>query len=156
KGVLWRHEDFFFSALAGGNHYGPPYRTVAEVVAAAVQTPEMGYLLPVPLMHGSGTYTIFTAFLLGAQVVITRRFDPARIAALLADEKVMLMAVVGDAMARPVADELAAHRDRYNLSAWLVLGSGGALLSPAVREQLLAVRPGLYITDRFGSSETGT
>jgi len=156
KGVLWRHEDFFFSALAGGNHYGPPYRTVAEVIAAAVQTPEMGYLLPVPLMHGSGTYTIFTAFLLGAKVVITRRFDPARIAALLADEKVMLMAVVGDAMARPVADELAAHRDRYNLSAWLVLGSGGALLSPAVREQLLAVRPGLYITDRFGSSETGT
>ena len=32
KGVLWRHEDFYWSALAGGNHYGPPRTSVAEVV----------------------------------------------------------------------------------------------------------------------------
>lgn len=156
KGVLWRHEDFFYSALAGGNHYGEPRRSVEEVVAAAAATPEMGYLLAVPLMHGSGTYTIFTAFLLASKVVITRRFDPARIAGLMQDEKIMLVAVVGDAMARPIADELAAHPGKYDLSSWLVFGSGGALLSPAVREQLLAVRPELFITDRFGSSETGT
>ncbi len=156
KGVLWRHEDFFFSALAGGNHYGAPRQSAAEVVAAAVATPELGYLLAVPLMHGSGTYTIFTAFLLASKVVITRRFDPARIARLLQDEKIMLVAVVGDAMARPIADELAARPGQYDLSSWLVLGSGGALLSPSVRAQLLAVRPELFITDRFGSSETGT
>ncbi len=156
KGVLWRHEDFFFSALAGGNHYGPPYRSVSALVEAAAGSPEMGYLLAVPLRHGSGTYTIFTAFLMASKVVITRRFDPATIATLLAAERVAVTAVVGDAMARPIADELAAHPDRYDLSCWLVFGSGGALLSPAVREQLLAVRPGLFITDRFGSSETGT
>jgi len=156
KGVLWRHEDFFFSALAGGNHYGAPRQSAAEVVAAAAATPEMGYLLAVPLMHGSGTYTIFTAFLLASKVVITRRFDAARIARLMQDEQIMLLAVVGDAMARPIADELAARPDQYDLSSWLVIGSGGALLSPSVREQLLAVRPELFITDRFGSSETGT
>jgi 3-oxocholest-4-en-26-oate---CoA ligase len=156
KGVLWRHEDFFVSALAGGNHYGPPRQRAAEVVAAAVATPELGYLISAPLMHGSGTYTIFTAFLLATKVVITRRFDAARIARLIQDEKIMLLAVVGDAMARPIADELAARPGQYDLSSWLVLGSGGALLSPSVREQLLAVRPGLFITDRFGSSETGT
>ena len=154
--MLWRHEDFFFSALAGGNHYGAPRRSAAEVVAAAAATPEMGYLLAVPLMHGSGTYTIFTAFLLASKVVITRRFDAARISRLMQDEQIMLMAVVGDAMARPIADELAARPGQYDLSSWLVLGSGGALLSPSVREQLLAVRPELFITDRFGSSETGT
>ena len=109
KGVLWRHEDFFFSALAGGNHYGAPYGTVEEVVAAAAATPELGYLLAVPLMHGSGTYTIFTAFLMASKVVITRRFDAARVAELLGEEKIMLTAVVGDAMARPIADELAAY-----------------------------------------------
>ncbi|HUJ08223.1 MAG TPA: AMP-binding protein [Streptosporangiaceae bacterium] len=156
KGVLWRHEDFYFSALAGGNHYGAPCGTVGELVAAAERTPEMGYLLAVPLMHGSGTYTIFTAFLMAAKVVITRRFDPARVARLMAEEKIMLVAVVGDAMARPLADELAARPGEYDLSSWLVLGSGGALLSPSVRAQLLAVRPELFITDRFGSSETGT
>jgi 3-oxocholest-4-en-26-oate---CoA ligase len=64
--------------------------------------------------------------------------------------------VVGDAMARPIAEELAAHPGKYDISAWLVCGSGGALLSPSVRAQLLAVRPELFITDRFGSSETGT
>lgn len=156
KGVLWRHEDFFYSALAGGNHYGAPRTSLEDVVAAAVETPEMGYLLAVPLMHGSGTYTIFTAFLMASKVVLTRRFDPARIGTLIGEEKIMLMAVVGDAMARPIAEELAAHPGRYDLASWIVLGSGGALLSPAVREQVLAVRPGLFITDRFGSSETGT
>jgi 3-oxocholest-4-en-26-oate---CoA ligase len=156
KGVLWRHEDFFFSALAGGNHYGAPRQSAAEVVAAAAATPEMSYLLAVPLMHGSGTYTIFTAFLLASKVVITRRFDAARIARLMQDEQIMLLAVVGDAMARPIADELAARPGQYDLASWLVIGSGGALLSPSVREQLLAVRPELFITDRFGSSETGT
>jgi 3-oxocholest-4-en-26-oate---CoA ligase len=156
KGVLWRHEDFYYSALAGGNHYGAPYTTVSDLVATATQTPEMGYLLAVPLMHGSGTYTIFTAFLMGSKVVISRRFDAARIAGLLQDEKIMLTAVVGDAMARPIAEELAAHPGAYDISSWLVCGSGGALLSPSVRAQLLAVRPELFITDRFGSSETGT
>ena len=45
KGVLWRHEDFYWSALAGGNHYGEPRRSVEEVVAAAVAMPAGGYLL---------------------------------------------------------------------------------------------------------------
>jgi acyl-coenzyme A synthetase/AMP-(fatty) acid ligase len=68
----------------------------------------------------------------------------------------MAVAVVGDAMARPIADELAAHRDRYDLSSLFIFGSGGALLSKTVRDQLQSLLPGLYITDRFGASETGT
>ena len=63
----------------------------------------------------------------------------------------MPVAVVGDAMARPLADELAARPGEYDLSCWLVLGSGGALLSPSVRAPALALRPELFITDRFGS-----
>jgi acyl-CoA synthetase (AMP-forming)/AMP-acid ligase II len=156
KGVLWRHEDFYASALAGGNHYGEPRRSVDEVTAAAVAMPAGGYLLCAPLMHGAGTYTLFTAFLLGSTVVISRRFDPANVLALIGTEKVMAVAVVGDAMARPLADELAAHPGEYDLSSWYILGSGGALLSDSVRDQFQALRPELYITNRFGSSETGT
>jgi acyl-coenzyme A synthetase/AMP-(fatty) acid ligase len=59
-------------------------------------------------------------------------------------------------MARPIADELAAHPGRYNLSSLFIVGSGGALLSPAVREQLQGLLPNVYITDRFGASESGT
>jgi acyl-CoA synthetase (AMP-forming)/AMP-acid ligase II len=156
KGVLWRHEDFFFSALAGGNHYGPPRLTVAEVVAAAAEVPSGGYLITAPMMHGAGTYTLFSALLLGAKVVISPRFDAADTLALVAAEKAMALAVVGDAMARPLADELAAHPGKYDLSSLYIFGSGGALLSASVRTQLQEMYPNLYITDRFGASETGT
>jgi acyl-CoA synthetase (AMP-forming)/AMP-acid ligase II len=156
KGVLWRHEDFYASALAGGNHYGEPRRSVDEVVAAAVAMPEGGYLLTAPLMHGAGTYTLFTAFLLGSTVVISRKFDPAAVLSLIGRERVMAVAIVGDAMGRPIADELAANPGAYDLSSWFILGSGGALLSDSVRDQIQALRPELYITNRFGASETGT
>lgn len=156
KGVLWRHEDFYFSALAGGNHYGEPRLTTGEVVDAALAMPEGGYLLAAPLMHGAGTYTLFTALLLASTVVISRRFDAAAILRLIGEEKVMAVAVVGDAMARPIADELAARAGSYDLSSWHVLGSGGALLSQSVRDQIQALCPSLYITNRFGASESGT
>jgi len=156
KGVLWRHEDFFFSALAGGNHYGPPRLSVEEVVAAAAEVPSAGYLITAPMMHGAGTYTLFSAFLLGSKVVISRKFDAAQMLRLVKDEQAMALAVVGDAMARPIADELAAHPGEYDLSSLFILGSGGALLSQAVRDQLQRMLPNLYITNRFGASETGT
>ncbi len=156
KGVLWRHEDFFFSALAGGNHYGEPRRSLEEIVAAAAQIPSAGYLITAPMMHGAGTYTLFTAFLLGSKVVISRKFDAAQTLRLVKSEQAMTLAVVGDAMARPLADELASRPGEYDLSSLFVLGSGGALLSPAVRAQLQRLLPNLYITDRFGASETGT
>jgi 3-oxocholest-4-en-26-oate---CoA ligase len=156
KGVLWRHEDFFFSALAGGNHYGPPRLSVEEIVAAAAEVPSAGYLITAPMMHGAGTYTLFSAFLLGSKVVISRRFDAAQTLRLVRDEQAMALAVVGDAMARPLADELAAHPGEYDLSSLFILGSGGALLSDSVRAQWQGLLPDLYITNRFGASETGT
>jgi fatty-acyl-CoA synthase len=70
-------------------------------------------------------------------------------------EKVTTITVVGDAMARPLADELAANPDAYDLSALFALGSGGAILSQGVKDQFTQVRPDLIITDAFGASETG-
>ena len=37
----------------------------------------------------------------------------------------------------------------------LVVGSGGAPLSPAVKDQLTALLPNTFVIDSFGSSETG-
>ena len=116
KGVLWRHEDFFFAALAGGNHYGEPRQSIEDIVTAAAQVPSAGYLITAPMMHGAGTYTLFSAFMLGSKVVISRRFDAAETLRLAGSEQAMALAVVGDAMARPLADELAAHPDQYDLS----------------------------------------
>ena len=36
KGVLWRHQDFYFSMLAGGNPTGPPLLTVGEVADVVI------------------------------------------------------------------------------------------------------------------------
>jgi acyl-CoA synthetase (AMP-forming)/AMP-acid ligase II len=113
-------------------------------------------VITAPMMHGAGTYTLFSAFLLGASVVISRKFDPVRTLRQVEAERAMALAVVGDAMARPLVDELAAHPGEYDLSSLFIFGSGGALLSATVREQLQAMYPNLYITDRFGASETGT
>ncbi|MBT2275599.1 AMP-binding protein, partial [Rhodococcus qingshengii] len=57
KGVVWRHEDFFFAALSGANLSGPPRRSLEEVVDAAVANtnPTVLLLIP-PLMHGAAIY----------------------------------------------------------------------------------------------------
>jgi acyl-CoA synthetase (AMP-forming)/AMP-acid ligase II len=66
-GVLWRHEDFYFSMLSGANPFGAPYLTVGEVAAAARQAPPGGIVITAPLMHGAGTLFVFLGLLLGGQ-----------------------------------------------------------------------------------------
>src|SRR5207302_20809 len=84
------------------------------------------------------------------------RFEPKTIWRLVGDERVNVLVIVGDAMARPLADELEAGEDAYDTSALMVVGSGGAILSPDTKNRLTAVLPNAFIVDGFGSSETGT
>jgi acyl-CoA synthetase (AMP-forming)/AMP-acid ligase II len=82
-------------------------------------------------------------------------FDPVRIWELVGREQVFTLVLVGDAMARPLAEELAAHPERYDTNSLWVIGSGGAILSRTARERLLELLPNRMIVDAFGSSETG-
>lgn len=157
KGVVWRHEDFYMAALKGGNHYGPPYLTAEDLAAAAAASPEgLTYMLTAPLMHGAASYNLFTSLLGGAKIVVQRRFDPLQALRLIDEEKVGILMVVGDAMARPLADALRAHRSEFDLSSWFVLGSGGAILSRSIQEEFKELlRPDLYVNNGFGASESG-
>jgi 3-oxocholest-4-en-26-oate---CoA ligase len=155
KGVLWRHEDLYFSALAGANPFGAPHLSVGEVAAAARGRPPGGSVIAPPLMHGSGTWLVLFTLLIGAKVILSRTFDPAQALRLASAEEARALSVIGDAMARPIFDELAAHPDRYDLSSLVFLTSGGALLSRSVREQIQALCPNLLIVDSFGSTESG-
>src|SRR5207249_3396401 len=108
-----------------------------------------------PLMHGAAQWLTFGGLLSGGRIVLYTgsHLDPAAVLRLIEQEGVNSLAVVGDAMARPLAEEL--RNGTYDLSALIALGSGGAVLSDAVKDELRAELPRLLIVDSYGSSELG-
>src|SRR5204862_225074 len=79
------------------------------------------------------------------------KFEPAHAWDLVQRERVNSMTIVGDAMARPLADALAADTGRWDTSSLMAIGSGGAPLSPTVKEQLADLLPNTFVLDSFGS-----
>lgn len=156
KGVVWRHEDFFFAALSGANPYGDPHRSAEELATAASNGMQLTYLLTMPLMHGAASYTLLTALFGGSSVVLMRRYEATRALQLIQDEKINILAVVGDAMARPFVDTLRQHQESYDLSSLFVVGSGGAILSQSIENELTELLPNLFIRNSFGASESGS
>ncbi len=81
-----------------------------------------------PLMHGNAQWAMWNAFMMAGTTVLytEHRFDPDRLLRLIGDEGVVSTALVGDAMARPLAEALAAAPPgTYDTSTLLVIGSGG-------------------------------
>lgn len=155
KGVVWRHEDFYYAALSGANLAGPPRTTTEQVVDAAVANDAAPPLVLIPpLMHGAATYSLLTAFLMGARRVIVRRFDPLEVIRIVEAERAVGVTVVGDGIARPLVEAMHAHPE-IDVSSLQLIGSGGALFSSNVKDQLREHIPGLRIVDAFGASETG-
>lgn len=156
KGVLWQHKDFYFAALTGANTRGTPHYRLADAVAAAAANLDgQLYLLTAPLMHGAAIYSLLTALLMGEPRVLTHSFDAVEALRLIDEEKVTGLTVVGDAIARPIADAISAQRGIYDLSSLKLIVSGGALFSPHLKDELCRLLPGITIKDAFGASETG-
>ena len=157
KGVMWQHEDLFFSALMGGNPYGPE-PTRPEQVGENAATPGIVTMLPAaPLMHGAAQWAAFIGMLGGGKIVISpsKKFDAELIWTLVQDEQVNTIAIVGDAMARPLAEALAKPGASYDTSSLRVVGSGGATYSEGVKAQLREQLPTTIFMDSFGGSEGG-
>jgi acyl-CoA synthetase (AMP-forming)/AMP-acid ligase II len=162
KGVIWRQEDIYISAIGGGGNplLGiEPVANLDDVVARARKgTPLPGTLTLCPLMHGGGFWLAFAAILSGSFAVLIRDvgFDPAFALRVVGEERVSLMMTIGDAYARPIVDLLeAAAPGAFDLSSLLVYGSGGAILSPSVKDDLARLLPTTVVHDGFGASETG-
>ena len=155
KGVVWRHEDLFFAALCGAaSPEGPPER-VDELAARAPDRKPIRWLLPAPMHHAGGQFGTIGSLLAGNTLVLWtgQHFDAAALWSLVEEHRVQRIGIVGDAMARPLADELT-HRS-YDTSSLQSLGSGGAVFSPTVRQQLRELLPGAVLADSLGSTETG-
>jgi 3-oxocholest-4-en-26-oate---CoA ligase len=158
KGVMWRSEDIFFAALGGGG-FGQPPITKPEELADRIPAEDARAIPMVnaPMMHGGGQWMAFITFYGGGTVVLNcdRHFDPDRIWRTVERERCNSVMVVGDAMGRPLAEALAAPGATYDTSSVIIVGSGGAILSPPVKEQLRAELPNAMVMDSFGASETG-
>lgn len=158
KGVMWHHRDIFFAAMGGGDPdqtRGPiaqPEQLVERILAEPL------VVLPTPpFMHAAAQWTAFNALLGGGKIVLTSQgaFDSEAVWQGINDEQANMLVVVGDAMATPLADSLAANPERWNVTSLMVIASGGALFSPATKQRLLEMLPGAMIFDGLGASETG-
>jgi acyl-CoA synthetase (AMP-forming)/AMP-acid ligase II len=158
KGVVWRHEDVFM-ALGGGVDpiSGQRVEKPEELVERNLANGGNGTsFFPIaPLMHGATQWGTMGQSFQGNKTVLVARFDPAETWRLVGEEGVNVIMITGDAMARPLADELEANPDKYDLSTLLSISSSAATFSPAVKDKIFDLLPNLFITDSIGSSESG-
>ncbi|MDT5154038.1 MAG: 3-oxocholest-4-en-26-oate---CoA ligase [Mycobacterium sp.] len=158
KGVLWRQHDIFLSSM-GGRPWGSDqalasHDELAEKARASAGA--MSMMMVPPFMHGAAQWAAFNAVTMGGRLVIpddVERMRPAEVLRLVESEKVLSLPVVGDAIARPLLDEI--ETGDYDLSGLFTITNGGAPLSPTVRERILAALPHLMLLDAVGASESG-
>ncbi len=156
KGVMWQHEDLFFSALQGGSPGGDPVESPEQLIEQAKDGWYTVTMLPcAPFIHGAAQFTQFICNLTGGKLVLQDgpSFDAKRILSLVAEEDVSTISLVGDAMAIPLIDELKAGD--YDMSNLAVIASAGAILSASVQAEIEELLPDVMIVNSFGTSESG-
>ena len=157
KGVVWRHEDVFM-ALGGGidPYTSEPVTAPEEMVAKGVAAGGQLTFFPIaPLMHGATQWGVMGQSFTGNRVILCAKFDPAEVWRTITTEKVNMMMITGDAMGRPLIEELEAHPDDYDASSLVAVTSSAAIFSTAVKDKFFDQLPDLVITDAIGSSESG-
>jgi 3-oxocholest-4-en-26-oate---CoA ligase len=156
KGVVWRQEDFFYTCLGGGNPQAEPISEPAQLARNAIaRDPQLVQYVVAPLIHGAGQLGMFIGLNWGDKVVVAPRFEPDAVWRAVESERVNTMFAVGDAMARPLVEHLAANPGAYDLSSLIYFGSSGALLSTTVKDEIRRMLPNVFVGENFGSTETG-
>ncbi len=157
RGVLWRQEDMFFAGLQGGRPGGEPLKRPEELADVVREGASLNILPAAPFIHGAAQWACWIALFSGGKCVIApgRSFSPRTVLELVEREKVTTITLVGDAMARPIAEALAEPGASYDTSSLFVIASAGAVLSRTVLEALKARLPDTMVLNNFGASETG-
>src|SRR5262249_33772271 len=135
KGVLWRQHDIFMAAMGGRKVGTWEILTSYEGLTArlAESMPLRLMILP-PLMHGTSPWAAFMMRAQGCTLAVrteTHRVDPDDVWSTVEREKANTMTLVGDAVFRPLLQQL--DKKSYDLSSFFAVGNGGAPLTPAVR-----------------------
>ncbi len=158
KGVMWPFADLF-AVLGGGGHpvLGlPPITSLDEIGPRVTGLPiQPTTLVACPMMHGTGQFSAFLAMALGGAVISlpSVRFDAAELWRTVAERRVSAVAIVGQAFAGPMLDELDAHPGELDLSCVALITSSGVMWSQENKDGLLRHLPGALLFDTLGSSE---
>ena len=153
KGVMWRHEDIW-RVLGGGVDFmtGEPI-TDEWKQARDGSAYELVRMVAAPLIHGQAQWVMLGGLFSGGTIVLMPKFDAHEMWRTIEREKVQVLAIVGDAMGRPLIE--AYHEGGYDGSSLVAISSTAALMSPTVKLQFLDAFPNALLTDAIGSSETG-
>lgn len=166
KGVVWRQSDLLHSLVV------PIFQplgvtelptTLDEAVAIAVEAHREGSApttMPVvPLMHATGLFNTMGALMVGGRAVTARQggLDPEHVWRTVAEQRVATVIVAGNAVCRPLVDELVraeqAGTPHALRSVRRVLSSGTALSD--VLKRRLHERAEITVIDAIASSEGG-
>ena len=159
KGAMWRQADFLVAALGVRRRDGSDHESLDEIVAAAHG--RVRALPAPPLMHGAAHWNALSCWVAGGTVVIqdvVDRFDATDVLDTIERHEVTSLLLVGDPMTRPLVDVLRAERAAgrtRDLGSMRHLLSGGAVLSPGLKAELLELWPEVTIVDVLGSTESG-
>ncbi len=150
---MWRHEDVW-RALGGGVDFMTGQMVTDEYEQSRAGSAfGMVRLCCAPLAHGQAQWALYGALFTASTVVLMPRFDAYEIWRAVEQEKVNVMAIVGDAMARPLIEVYLAGS--YDASSLFAVSSTAALLSSSVKKQYLKAFPNIMLTEAIGSSEGG-
>ncbi|SOD74057.1 acyl-CoA synthetase (AMP-forming)/AMP-acid ligase II [Jatrophihabitans sp. GAS493] len=157
KGVIWTQPDLVEGAIAYGWATGGIGATDPTTIAQQLTEEVPAVMAVAPLMHGNGQWAMLRAWVLAgtATVWTGRKYDPEKLLDAAEVLRVNVIALVGDAMAKPLADALERNPERWTLSKLNAIGTGGAVLSPSTRAELRKHLPHVTIIDSFGGSEIG-
>ncbi|MBW2316876.1 MAG: acyl-CoA synthetase [Deltaproteobacteria bacterium] len=159
KGVMWPHEAAYFACFGGGNPTGEDIDELEPLIERARVIGGIATaLVAAPLIHGAAQLATMIFLIGGMTIVYQKQFDGEDAVRLFAEEKVLTVSIVGDAMARPIADALernAASAEPHDCSSVLVIGSAGAIFSEPVKDKLKKYLPQAEMLDNYGSTETG-
>ncbi|SEF93895.1 Acyl-CoA synthetase (AMP-forming)/AMP-acid ligase II [Thermomonospora echinospora] len=151
KGVMWQMRQMLH---AFWNPTMPRPQRPEDIIEQARNAGPLVMMPVAPLMHGAAQMATWISWWIGATLVYVRKFDAAEVWRAVEREKVNSITITGDAIAIPMAEELA--RGSYDVSSLYAYVSTGAILTGTVRERLAALLPNVMILDRFGSTESGS
>ncbi len=152
KAVMWPSRELYLSLWQSAR----PSRTPIDPLVSVRAGKRAVTMLPgSPLMHGTSLFMSMSTLCGGGTVVLVDApgLVPEAVWDAVARERVGLLAIVGDAFARPLLAALDAHPGRWDLSCVQVIMSSGVMWSPETKRGLLDRLPAVQLIDSLGSTE---